>query len=104
MKEITLPKPKAILFDLGGTVIKPLFVDKILVSYIRDNINEYVSQTWNSEQMREDIERLRRLSAKEEFINAHNIASEESNEEDKQKSVIAFVLWCMDNNKEHKNA
>lgn len=56
---LVLKRPKAILFDVSGTVTKTSFIDRILVPYISANIRQYLEENWTTQMVKVDIGLIR---------------------------------------------
>ena len=97
MVQLRLAKPKAIIFDMSGTVAKTFFIEKVLVSYIRSNMKEYLDAKWDDNELQKDVERLRKQSTKEEGSGSAKIADKSASDEEVKESVINNVTWHLDN-------
>jgi enolase-phosphatase E1 len=100
MANLKVPKPKAIIFDLSGTVVETSFIDEVLIPYIKTNIKSYVEQKWTEKELTKDVERLRAQSQKDE--SAPKIAGTDAEVAEQQQSVVDYVLFCLDDKKESR--
>ncbi|KAH9406168.1 Enolase-phosphatase E1 [Tyrophagus putrescentiae] len=64
MPQVRLRKPKAILFDIAGTVTHTTFMDKVLAAHIRRNAATFVHNNWANGQIQADVELMRTAAAK----------------------------------------
>lgn len=56
---LTVKRPKALIFDVSGTVTKTSFIDRILIPYVGANIKKYLEENWDSRMVKIDIENIR---------------------------------------------
>lgn len=64
MPQVRLRKPKAIFFDIAGTVTHTTFMDKTLAYHIRKNARNFLSVNWSNGQIQGDVELMRSAAAK----------------------------------------
>ena len=83
-------KPKAILFDMVGTVIKSNFIDRVLFRYIAENLEVYLKNNWGKKVLMHDIDMLRSESQR----GGNPIAA--PNNPGVQKSVEDYVRHCQE--------
>lgn len=94
MPQLHVRKPKAILFDVNGTVANTTFVSRILSGYLRRNIKPFLASQWTHPQLQRDIGMMRGVAS------AHSdwpqIAPATESPEVVQQSVETLVLFCLD--------
>lgn len=99
MVQLRLKKPKALLFDISGTVAKTSFIDKVLLPYISANFKTYMNENWGSNAVRIDVENLRREAggdAKAPKVSANG------NKDEVIDTCAEYVNYCVDANIENK--
>lgn len=64
MPQVRLRKPKAILFDIGGTVTYTTFMDKNLAYYARKHVRVFLSNNWSNSQVVRDVDMTRAHASK----------------------------------------
>ncbi|KAI2811226.1 Enolase-phosphatase E1 [Blomia tropicalis] len=93
MPILKVRKPKAIFFDMFGTVVKTSFIDKVLFPYIRNNCDTFLANNWGKRVLMRDINLLR-----EQSIDDGGPLIAKSNEpNDKiRRSVVEYILRCQE--------
>ncbi|KAF7494124.1 Enolase-phosphatase E1 [Sarcoptes scabiei] len=101
MVVIKVKKPKAVLFDISGTVARESFVEKILIPYFKIAHRVYMENTWQKPECQECIKQLAEMAQKDVNAPKINLACC-----DDKKTMIDQVCQCIDyclvNNKEGK--
>eukprot|EP00127_Corallochytrium_limacisporum_P002834 Clim_evm13s142 gene=Clim_evmTU13s142 len=85
---------KAVIFDIEGTTTSISFVHDGLFPYVRERLEQYLKDNWESDDMKkivQDLAKLREAEAKD-FDSVPALSAEDPD----QKSVKAYVLWLMD--------
>ena len=99
MPHLKIQRPKVILFDLCGTVIKEFFIDRGLWPYIRDYIPTYLNENWNQPNVLLNLKYLRKAAAAEDS-NAPQIPNNNDDKDTVIEATVAFVKYCIENKKE----
>ena len=100
MVQLQVQKPRAILFDISGTVTKSSFIDKVLMPYIKDNIHIYLEENWGLKNVHVDLDNLRAQAA----LDAPD-APQIPRNADKATMIdatVAYVNHCVEYKKENK--
>ncbi|KAF0975180.1 hypothetical protein FDP41_005933 [Naegleria fowleri] len=95
---ISVSKYKVFLFDIEGTTTPIVFVANTLFPYIRNTLQNYLSQTWNEEQTRNDVRALREQAEKDKHD--ENFKDAPLIDPESQQSIIDNVFYNM--NKDRK--
>lgn len=114
MVQLQTSKPKAIIFDMSGTVAKTAFIDRVLIPYFVNYVAGYVTEKWQDHQLVKDIKRLRTQSKKDAArassevdstpteeggasppTTAPTIAESTAPDEEQQQSVVNYINWAM---------
>lgn len=93
--QITVHKPSAILFDLVGTSAKTGFVDKVLMEYIKANVQVYLENEWDDKLVQDDVAKMREVSKNDggpAILDSGSVA-------DIQKSVAEYVITATNKQK-----
>lgn len=93
-------KPKAVIMDLMGTAVKTGFIDKILMTHLKEHIKEYLEERWSDKELERDIRSLRKEAEKE--TTGPKIADVKADKAEQQKTVAEYVIHAVDNKKESK--
>jgi len=99
MVKLQVLKPRAILFDISGTVVKSSFIDKVLMPYIKEYIRTYLVENAGQSNVLSDIENLRNQASTEP--DSPQIPKE-GDSAILLESIIRYVTFCVDNKKESK--
>lgn len=94
MVQLQVKKPRAILFDISGTVAKSSFIDKVLMPYIRENIRTYLEENFDQRNVKTDIENLRFQAKKDGDSQA--IPGANASKEELIEAVANYVIRCAD--------
>lgn len=62
---LQVKKPSAILLDFVGTIAKSSFIDGTLLPYLKDNVQRYLEENWDSRAVQMDIANLRAMAEQE---------------------------------------
>lgn len=96
---LTVRKPKAILFDIIGTVTKTGFVDKVLFSYVRSNLDTYLNNNWSKKVLMRDIDLLRAEALQD---GGPAIIRPSESPDRIRRSVVDYISKCMDENRDNE--
>lgn len=96
---LKVKRPRAILFDIIGTIAKTSFIDRTLLPYIRTHIRIFLEENWSNPSVQIDIENLRQQSKCETNAPMIPIEGEPALIID---SVIAYVHHALEHNNESK--
>ena len=98
--EVRLRKPKAIVMDIEGTTTSITFVSELLIPFIRKHLKRYLTENWGKNELMVTIDRLR-SEAQAEHCKGSKVPTIHEDDDPEQviKSVIANVLWQMDEKK-----
>ena len=100
MPIVKVPRPKYLLFDVSGTVIKTGFIEQILLPYIRENVDEYVQRGLNEKDSKflRDVERLRKQAMNDLKSNpcVPQIANANADPTSIEQTVVANIRWHFD--------
>lgn len=100
MVQLQVKKPRAILFDISGTVAKSSFIDKVLMPYIKEFIRMYLEENYEQRNVRTDIENLRVQASRDDA--APKIPGPEAGRANLINATVAYVNYCADNKMENK--
>ena len=98
MPTLVVKEPKVIIMDVLGTAVKLGFIEKILIPYVKTNINEYIKEKWEDKKLKKDVEKLRKEAAKEDIT--VKIAPPESPVAEQQQTVANYVLSALEMKRE----
>lgn len=98
MVQLRLKKPKALLFDISGTVAKTSFIDKVLLPYITINVRSYLEQFWNTKPVNNTIEFMKVCASEDSSL----VKIDTSSYFKTIDSCEAFTKDCIENKKENK--
>ena len=98
MGQLKVRKPKAIVFDIAGTVTKSNFFDHVLFPYVTDNVKVYLDNNWSKPVLIRDIEMLRAESKKDgpEIVGPNEPGSKV------RQSVADYVRRCQEELRNHE--
>lgn len=95
-----LKKPKAILFDITGTVAKTTFIDMVLLPYVQKYCRVYLEENWTRKAAQADINNLRAQVAQD--AEAPKIPEASASKEDIIKACGEYVDYCFSKKIENK--
>ena len=87
---------RGILLDIEGTTTPIAFVHEVLFSYARSRVREYLSEHFDSAELREDLERLREEQAVDLKQNLKPPALVDGSRDATIDSFVAYINWLMD--------
>ncbi|XP_063066803.1 enolase-phosphatase E1 [Engraulis encrasicolus] len=101
MATVTVPANTSVfLLDIEGTTTPITFVKDILFPYIREHLEEYLSDHWEEDECKQDVHLLKKQS--EEDLRQHRACpvacasqSGQTDEEKAIREVVEGVLWQM---------
>ncbi|KAI2810444.1 hypothetical protein RDWZM_002579 [Blomia tropicalis] len=99
MVQLQVKRPRALLFDISGTVAKTSFIDKVLFPYITNYAETYFNENWDNDTTRQDLDALRAVSQSDP--EAPQIASGLSRDEEID-ATVKFIRFYMEHQKECK--
>jgi enolase-phosphatase E1 len=92
-----LKKPAgAILLDIEGTTTPIDFVYEVLFPYARGQVKDFLGRHLSSEEVRPDVDALREEQAADLRLGLGPPAIPEGPRESQLESVVAYVVWLMD--------
>jgi len=97
-----LENVKAVLLDIEGTTTPITFVHDKLLGYVKENLKEYLSSRFESEEVQADVDALRVQAASDKEAGvegAVEIAAKEEELEKVVQSVVDNVAWQMENDR-----
>jgi enolase-phosphatase E1 len=97
MPNLTVKEPKAIILDFIGTAVKIGFIEKILITYLKQNVTKYLEENWKDKNVQKDVEKLRKEAAKDGSL---KIVGPEAPVPEQQQSVANYVLAMTETKKE----
>ena len=100
MVQLQVRKPRAILFDISGSVAKSSFIDKVLMPYITEFIRTYLEENFEQKNVCTDIENLREQAKRDEA--APKIPGPEAGRPALIDATVACVTHCAECKKENK--
>jgi enolase-phosphatase E1 len=86
-------KPGAIILDIEGTTTDANFVSKTLFPFIRQKLDKYLNENYESTEAKEVIQRLRESSTQDNEM--PKIANSNESKDAVIKSVKTNILWQM---------
>ncbi|KAL9642782.1 hypothetical protein ABK040_009857 [Willaertia magna] len=92
---LKLKKYSVLLFDIEGTTTPIVFVAEKLFPYIRNNLQVYLTNTWNNEQTRNDIKLLKE-QATQDALGKGDFKDAPQIDDSSIESVINNVVYNMD--------
>ncbi|XP_074600201.1 enolase-phosphatase E1-like [Brevipalpus obovatus] len=98
---VRMRKPKAIILDIEGTTTSVRFVAEVLFPYIRTHLKKFLNERWGQPELMLTIDRLR-MQARidhEKGVRVPSVLDDRADQELIKRSVIANVLWQMDEKK-----
>lgn len=87
---------RTVLLDIEGTTTPVEFVTRVLFPYARAHVAEFVRRSRESADVRPDIDRLRAEHAAE---SQHPPPWRAESVDDEVASIVAYVLWVMDDDR-----
>eukprot|EP00731_Ephydatia_muelleri_P035646 Em0144g16a len=94
--------PSAVLLDIEGTITSISFVKDVLFPYATAHVSEYLTDSWDSDECREDVARLRDQAREDEksgMAGVPHIHSEDDpychSKECLIQEVVSNVAWLM---------
>lgn len=97
MSQLKVRKPKVILFDIIGTVIKEGWIDKVLFPYIVSTVDDYLAENWGDPVLMRDVELLRAQSQ----LDAGPAIVQPGQSVDRiRNSVADYVVRCLEDTRE----
>ncbi|XP_015788967.1 enolase-phosphatase E1-like [Tetranychus urticae] len=99
---IKVKRPSAIILDIEGTTTSVEFVSRVLFPYIRTHLKKYLNECWGQRPLMITIDRLREQIKIEQDGGSRVpriLNTGEGEEEEIRRSVIANILWQMDEKK-----
>ena len=87
---------QTILLDIEGTTTPVAFVYEVLFPYARRGVQEFLEQHWRNNNVRADLERLRREHAADASQNPPPPVWQDKSPEAQVQSAVAYVHWLMD--------
>ncbi|KAH9394677.1 Enolase-phosphatase E1 [Tyrophagus putrescentiae] len=97
MSQLKVRKPKVILFDIIGTVIKEGWIDKVLFPYIVSTVDDYLAENWGDPVLVRDVELLRAQSQ----LDAGPAIVQPGQSVDRiRNSVADYVVRCLEDTRE----
>lgn len=100
MVQLKMKKPKAILFDITGTVAKTTFIDMVLLPYVQKYCRNYFAENWNRKSAQSDINNLREQAKQDP--EAPKIPDAGASKEDIIKACGEYVDYCFAKKIENK--
>lgn len=104
MPSVQVKKPKAIVFDIMGTITKSGLIEKVLMPFIKENVRKYLNDSWDKADLQKDIDRLRKQMVKEGAAD-HKvplIKDKDSSPEEIKESVAQNVEYYMEHGMDTK--
>ncbi|KAL2100485.1 hypothetical protein ACEWY4_004879 [Coilia grayii] len=101
MAAATVPaNTSVILLDIEGTTTPITFVKDILFPYIRENLEEYLSDHWEEDECKQDVHLLKKQAEEDQRQNracpVHTVDQTVHTDEEKAiREVVESVLWQM---------
>lgn len=92
---------KIVVVDIEGTTTPITFVKDTLFPYVRDNVKEYLTSNWEKEETQKDVAALREQYTQDKEANVEGAVEivSEGEVEAQVDSLVANVLWQMDNDR-----
>ena len=87
---------RGILLDIEGTTTPIAFVHEVLFSYARLRVREYLTEHFDSAELREDLERLREEQAVDLKQNLKPPGLVDGSRDATIGSFVAYITWLMD--------
>ena len=95
--KLTVRKPKAIMFDVFGTVVKTGVIQDVFFPLITANVEQFLRVHWNNKVVAGDVERLRKQSTED----AGPAIQSGDNVDAVRQSVVDYVITCNNNRRDN---
>lgn len=95
-------RPKSIVLDIEGTTTSVRFVSEVLFPYIRTHLKRYLTECWGQVELMMTVDRLRTQTKADQDLGSRVptiLELEEADEDQVRRSIIANILWQMDEKK-----
>mgnify|MGYP002716572349 FL=1 len=96
---VKIKRPKAILFDISGTVARESFVEKILQPYFKIAYQVYMDNAWNKQEWQDCLRQLSIVAERDMKAPKIELTKEKS---DIIKEATKYIEYCLENNHEPK--
>ncbi|XP_053205240.1 enolase-phosphatase E1-like isoform X2 [Panonychus citri] len=99
---IRVRRPKSIILDIEGTTTSVRFVSDVLFPYIRTHLRKYLNECWGQPELAMTVDRLRDQTRTDQENGAkipRILDNDEADEDQVRRSIIANILWQMDEKK-----
>nr|XP_027200698.1 uncharacterized protein LOC113794764 [Dermatophagoides pteronyssinus] len=96
---VKIKRPKAILFDISGTVARESFVEKILQPYFKIAFQVYMDNSWLKDEWQDCLRKLAATAERDMQAPKIDLIKEKS---EVIKEAIKYIEYCLENNHEPK--
>ena len=90
---------RGILLDIEGTTTPISFVHEVLFSYARAQLQQYLTQHWNSAELLANVARLGAEHASDVEANLKPPALVSENRDNEIRSLVEYINWLMDHDR-----
>ncbi|XP_028830000.1 enolase-phosphatase E1 [Denticeps clupeoides] len=101
MATVTVPVgTAAFLLDIEGTTTPITFVKDVLFPYIKEHLEEYLTDHWEEDECKQDVQQLKKQAEEDHRLNragpVHTVDQTVHTDEEKAiREVVENVLWQM---------